>query len=112
MPTDKPKPTFDESLKTLVAWLRSTVQKIAPHFGFIYLIVMLIGITAVVYIVSLTMQSTDIGEGTATNEKLSEYTIVFDRATIAKVQTLSNQNGSLNVALPSGRINPFSESVY
>ena len=112
MPTDKPKPTIDQSLKTFGVWLRATTQKIAPHFGFIYLSIMLVGITGVVYIVSQTMQSTDTGEGIGSTEKLSAYTMSFDRTTITKVQTLSNQNGSLDVTLPSGRINPFSESVY
>jgi len=73
---------------------------------------MLIGITSVVYIVSQTMQSTDVGQGTVTNQKLSEYVITFDRPTIVKVQALRSDNGSLNVTLPTGRINPFSESVY
>ena len=112
MATDISKIDMKQSLADLTLSLRSLAQKISPHLGFIYLTFILIGITSVVYIVSQTMQSTDVGQGAITSQKENEFVIPFDRTTISKLQTLSNENSSPSVSLPSGRINPFSESVY
>lgn len=108
----KPKPTMQQSLAELETSARSLWVKVSPHLGFIYLTLMLLGITFVVYLVTQTMGSTDIGQGTVTNQKATEYVIPFDKTTIAKVEALSNENSSPTIVLPTGRINPFSESVY
>jgi hypothetical protein len=111
--SNKPtKPTMQQSLGELIVSLRELGAKLMPHIGFIHLVIVLAGITAVVYMVSQTMQSTDVGAGTATNEKINEYTIPFDQTTITKIKSLSTNTGSPSVELPHGRINPFSESVY
>lgn len=96
----------------MTASFRSMGAKILPHLGFIYFTLMLTGITAAVFLITQTIQSTDIGQGTATNQKLSEYAIPSDQATISKVKALSENTTSSSTALPGGRINPFSESVY
>lgn len=107
-----PKPNFQQSIADITASLRSLMIKVSPHLGFTYLVFMLIGITTVVYVVSQTMQSTDVGQGTVTNQKMNEYVIPFDQTTISKLRTLNSDNTSPVVSVPSGRINPFSESVY
>lgn len=106
------QPSMQQSIVELQTALSEFWAKITPHLGFIYLTFMLISITFVVYLVTQTMQSTDIGQGAATNEKATEYVIPFDKTTIEKVEVLSNENSSPTIALPAGRINPFSESVY
>lgn len=106
------KPTLRQSFNDLLISLKTFGAKISPHFGFIYFALMLAGITAVVYITTQTMQSTDVGQGTEANQKMSEYTITFDQSTITKLKTLSGENNSPTITLPSGRINPFSESIY
>lgn len=107
-----PKPTLQQSFASTVAMVQPVVQKIIPHLGFAFLICMLLGVTAVVFLVGQTMQLTSTGEDTATSQALSEYAIPSDQATISKLQALSNDNTSPNITLPGGRINPFSESVY
>jgi exopolysaccharide biosynthesis protein len=94
--------------------LHGLVSKVAPHLGFIYLALVLTGITATVYIVNQTMQSTDPGQGTVTKEKATEYVSLFnfDTATVNKIRQLTTTSGNTDSSLPSGRINPFSESVY
>lgn len=103
---------MQQSIAELTSSLRSFGAKLMPHIGFIHLVIVLAGITAVVYMVSQTVQSTDVGAGTATNEKLNEYVIPFDQATITKIKDLSSHTSSPDASLPHGRINPFSESVY
>lgn len=109
---DTQKLTMKQSIADMTASLRSLMAKVSPHLGFIYLALILIGITSVVYIVSQTMQSTDVGQGTVTNQKMNEYVIPFDQTTVSKLKSLGSDNGSPNATLPHGRINPFSESVY
>lgn len=110
--TKPTKPTMQQSLSELLVSMRELGAKLMPHIGFIHLVVVLAGITIVVYTVSQTMQSTDVGAGAATSEKINEYTIPFDQATITKIKSLSANTGAPSVELPHGRINPFSESVY
>ena len=109
---DSTKPNFQQSIKGLTDYFQALMVKISPRLGFAYLVLMLIGVTSVVYMVSQTMQSVDAGQGTVTNQKLSEYVIPFDQVTISKLKQLNSDNVSPNVSLPSGRINPFSESTY
>jgi exopolysaccharide biosynthesis protein len=109
---NKPKPSVQQSLAEFTASLRSFGAKVMPHIGFIHLVIVLAGITTVVFMVSQTIQSTDVGAGTATSERLNEYSIPFDQATITKIKDLSSHTSTPSAALPHGRINPFSESVY
>lgn len=109
---DTTKPTLQQSLNDVIASVRAFTTKVAPHLGFLYLSFVLGSITVVVYIVSQTLQSSDIDQTTTTNAAVSQYDISFDKATISKVQALSNNNAVPSAALPTGRINPFSESVY
>ena len=105
-------PTLQQSLGELATSARELGTKLMPHIGFIHLVIVLAGITAIVYTVNQTLQSTDVGAGTATNEKINEYVIPFDQSTITKIKSLSSNVSSPSAALPHGRINPFSESVY
>ena len=107
--TKAQKPTIKQSFADLTVSARAVLLKLSPRFGYIYFVLMLLGITSVVYIVSQTMQSTSIGEGVSTSQKLSEYTITLDQSTISQVKALSNNNSSPSVTLPTGRINPFAE---
>lgn len=111
-PTSPNKPTLKQSLSDFTNSLNSLAQKINPKLGFIYFCLLLIGITFVVYLASKTMQSTDTGGSAATSQKVAEYSIPFDKKTITKIKSISTKNESPNISLPTGRINPFSESLY
>lgn len=108
-----PKPTMQQSIADLTGKLRTISAKVLPHFGFIYLSLILVGITAVIYLVGQTMQSSDVGNAAITKEKEGEYTtlFLFDPTTRMQIKNLSDDNNS-TATLPHGRINPFSESVY
>lgn len=110
----KNQPSMQQSMADLVLAIRSLTSKVVPHLGFIYLSLMLLGITTVVYLVGQAMQSSEIGQASITKEKEAEYTslFVFDPTTLKQIKTLGNENSSAAMTLPSGRINPFSESVY
>ncbi len=106
------KPTLKQSFADIVASLRVVFAKVSPRLGFIYFSILLAGITGVVFITTQTMQSTDIGQGTEATQKMNEYLIPFDQSTVAKLKALNSEGSSLKVTVPTGRINPFSESVY
>lgn len=108
------KQTFQQSFADATVSLRELGAKISPHLGFIYLAFILAGVTATVFVVNQTMQSTDLGAAAVTSEKANEYVSLFnfDASTANKIKLLSTTNGTDTITLPSGRINPFSESVY
>jgi hypothetical protein len=111
-PQKDSKPTLQQSIAEIVVVLRALVAKISPHFGFMFFSLMLIGITSVVYIVNQTMQSASTGQSATAEKTASDYSIQFDQATITKLKNLSDTNATSGVTLPSGRINPFSETSY
>lgn len=103
--------TLQQSFEEIMSSLRSLGAQIAPHLGFIYVIIMLLSITMVVYSVTQIMQLTNTPSSTPTTSSAGDYTITFDKKIILKIESLNSATAP-NSTIPGGRINPFSEGVY
>lgn len=108
-PQEKQTKKSPQSNTELVDSLRKVVRKIEPHLGFVYTVILLVGITLTVYLVTQSLRITTPSTVTTTTNENS-FSISFDDATIKKIQTLNDyENQSFDVSIPDGRVNPFAE---
>lgn len=104
----KPALTIQDLQKSLLdSW-----KKLEPKLSFVYAVILLLGLTFVVYLVSQTLNG---NSSTSTVQNSSEvqiddYSVSFDQPTISKIQELDdNSSSNTSITLPAGRINPFAE---
>lgn len=103
----KTKKPASASINDLLSSLKATWHKIEPHVGFLYTVILLLGITYAVYTVSQTLQTKNLSEGAPSGT--GDFSTRFDETTIQKIRSLSENDTPSDIQLPSGRINPFSE---
>lgn len=105
MKKDQPiaKKTAQASLSDIGKSLSKLTRDLARYTGFIYVVILLVGITTAVYVVSqslgaqLSPESTDISGN-------QDFSLTFDQATVKRINSPSAES-----ATTTGRVNPFSE---
>ena len=106
--SEKKPVSLGQSLAGIKGSLKHISSKLSPHIGFVLIVILLLGITSVVYFVSQSIQSTSmVNSNQQTNG--SGFLIKFDQATIEKVRALNDRPVAPTINLPNGRINPFIE---
>ena len=103
--SEKPAKT-SLNLADIQAQLKALLEKLRPHIGFAYTILLVLGLAAVGYFVLQTLHSSDAINTSESRDK--SYSLNFDYTTMSKVHALNNTD-TVTITLPSGRINPFSE---
>lgn len=108
--SEKKKGLSSLSTKELLDSLRASVKKIEPHLGFIYTVILLLGVTLTVYLVSQSLQTPATTLSSDATADTNSFSIRFDDTTVKKIQALNDyENQSFDVSIPDGRINPFAE---
>lgn len=109
--TNKQSADSKVNSRDLQSQFRELTKKLAPHFGSVFYIVLLLGVTTTVFMVGqrLGLSGYSSGEVVETPTDTS-YSTSFDAVTIKKLRDLSeSSNKQANMSFPGGRINPFAE---
>lgn len=108
MKNDTPaqKKTFQQSLSEAGELFRKLAKSFSAYAGFTYLVMLLVGITMVVFLVTQGLQQNTTSADLSQKQSAS-YSLIFDQTTIQRIKALASktQTPSPNPNRP----NPFTE---
>lgn len=102
-PNVKKKQSLD--LAQLAGMVKPLSTFFKRHLVLMFIVLALSALIYAVVMVNMILQQSSAGESTAG----SKYELRFDQETIDKIDDLRSRDQAVDVTLPSGRINPFSE---